>query len=424
MAGSRPEQLMHDLQRALRHLYDPGELRRNPLVELLGIDPREDAPSIMRRTLTDAIKSLNPGSKVPRDSTAMRIYQVLTYRYIEQSSQKEVAADLAISTRQLRRLETTANRALAELLLLQSSVRTGRQEVPGPPLKGLAQTQNDSGEPFSAVADREKELDWLQESSPNQTVDVVQLVEAVLSTISPLLKLLEVQIKATINEEPPPITAKAIVIREALVNVLTAAARSVPGGLVTVVIDTIADRILIDVTSHNGKRNTGEQDSAEDLILTQRIVQLSSGTIEVLPTQAEQVSAVRLSLPLIEQVPVLVIDDHEDILRLFERYLTGSLYQFVGAPDPETALTLAEKQSPRIILLDVMLPGIDGWELLGRLRTHPKLTNVPIIICSILHQEQLALALGAAELIRKPISRDELLAALNRNLHGRGTESS
>ena len=63
-----------------------------------------------------------------------------------------------------------------------------------------------------------------------------------------------------------------------------------------------------------------------------------------------------------------------------------------------------------------MLPEIDGWELLGRLREHPRTGKTPIIVCSILPQEDLALALGAATLIRKPVSQSAFLLALDQQL--------
>jgi len=64
--------------------------------------------------------------------------------------------------------------------------------------------------------------------------------------------------------------------------------------------------------------------------------------------------------------------------------------------------------------LDVMLPGIDGWELLGQLREHPQTSCIPVVVCTILPQEPLALALGAAAFLRKPVSREALLSALDR----------
>jgi CheY-like chemotaxis protein len=76
-------------------------------------------------------------------------------------------------------------------------------------------------------------------------------------------------------------------------------------------------------------------------------------------------------------------------------------------------LTLARELTPQLILLDVMMPGRDGWTALGQLREHPQTQHIPIIVCSIVSQRELALALGAVAFLRKPVSREDLLAALN-----------
>ena len=59
---------------------------------------------------------------------------------------------------------------------------------------------------------------------------------------------------------------------------------------------------------------------------------------------------------------------------------------------------------------------IDGWEMLGRLREHPQLEGIPILVCTILPQDKLALTLGAAGFVSKPVNRESLLEALNRQL--------
>ena len=62
------------------------------------------------------------------------------------------------------------------------------------------------------------------------------------------------------------------------------------------------------------------------------------------------------------------------------------------------------------------MPQDDGWTLLGNLRVHPKTRSIPVVVCTILSQKDLALALGAAEFIQKPISRTEFLSTLERQL--------
>ncbi len=149
--------------------------------------------------------------------------------------------------------------------------------------------------------------------------------------------------------------------------------------------------------------------------MARQLVTLSGGSLEVsASTRQSRPFVARLLFPATEQVGVLVIDDNVDTLQLLERYLAATRYRFVAAPDPQRALALAEELAPQVVVLDVMLPGIDGWELLGRLRAHPRTHAIPIIICTVLPQDQLALALGATAFIRKPVDRSAFLSALDR----------
>jgi PleD family two-component response regulator len=156
---------------------------------------------------------------------------------------------------------------------------------------------------------------------------------------------------------------------------------------------------------------------ASRLDLARRLAEVSGGSLEVRSGEDEIHPLIAtLVLPAVEQVAVLFVDDNADTLQLYQRYLAGTRYPFLGARDPQQAMSLAEELSPSIIVLDLMLPGVDGWELLGRFRAHPRTQGVPIIVCSILEQRELAFLLGAAEFLVKPVSRDVLLAALDRQL--------
>jgi CheY-like chemotaxis protein len=120
-------------------------------------------------------------------------------------------------------------------------------------------------------------------------------------------------------------------------------------------------------------------------------------------------------------LPVLVVDDNADVLQLLQRYSAGTRYRLIGTRDPEQVLSLTEKFSPQVIILDVMMPQVDGWRVLGRLRQHPRTSHIPIIVCTILAQEALALSLGASAFIRKPVTRQVFLAALDHQVALTGT---
>ena len=111
---------------------------------------------------------------------------------------------------------------------------------------------------------------------------------------------------------------------------------------------------------------------------------------------------------------MLVFDDNADTLLLMERYLSGSHYRFIGERDPLQALVLAEAHHPHVIVLDVMLPGIDGWNLLGQFKTNPNMRQIPVIVSTILPQASLAMMLGADDFLQKPFTQAQFLAVLAR----------
>jgi CheY-like chemotaxis protein len=155
-------------------------------------------------------------------------------------------------------------------------------------------------------------------------------------------------------------------------------------------------------------------ESVEHFEMARQFVCLFGGTLDVFTGGEEADVVATMVLPVVEQTTVLVVEDNADTLQLLERYLAGTRYHFVGTRHPEQALSLVEEINLHIVLLDIMLPGIDGWELLGRLREHPRLSDVPIVVSTILPQEKLALTLGAADFIRKPFRRETLLEVLER----------
>jgi CheY-like chemotaxis protein len=86
----------------------------------------------------------------------------------------------------------------------------------------------------------------------------------------------------------------------------------------------------------------------------------------------------------------------------------------VGLTDPAQVLPLARKLQPALITLDVMMPRLDGWEILQALQLDEKTRGIPVIICSAWEEPELARSLGAAAFLKKPIVRFTLLNALEK----------
>jgi CheY-like chemotaxis protein len=120
-----------------------------------------------------------------------------------------------------------------------------------------------------------------------------------------------------------------------------------------------------------------------------------------------------LRLPRVPRRTVLLVDDNSDILELYQRYLQQRYYRAVSVQNGDEALRLASQLQPQAIVLDLMLPEQDGWEILQRLTNHPDTQAIPVVICSILRARQLALALGAAAFLEKPVDETEFLGVLD-----------
>jgi CheY-like chemotaxis protein len=122
----------------------------------------------------------------------------------------------------------------------------------------------------------------------------------------------------------------------------------------------------------------------------------------------------RFDFPAGVEKVLLVVEDNEGVIQAFQRYLAGYNYQVVGATTGSEALRLAREMSPTMITLDVMIPGQDGWEILHSLKRDPATQPIPVIICSVLEDPELARSLGAAAYLRKPVAQADLLATLER----------
>ena len=110
---------------------------------------------------------------------------------------------------------------------------------------------------------------------------------------------------------------------------------------------------------------------------------------------------------------ILVIDDNEGWIELIGRFLEGSDCVVIAGSVAQDVVQQAHDLLPTLIILDVMMPGRDGWELLQRLRAQPSTSDIPIMVCTVFHDSQLAYSLGASSFISKPAGREIILDALS-----------
>lgn len=418
---SQSEWFARQLRTALTALYDPSALRSSPLAELFGVAGRGDAVFALRQTLTGAIECLRPNERAPTDSRVWRVYQILRRRYTEQLTQRAVASHLGLSVRQLQRDEKLAREVLADHLWIVYELESKVADA------ATTAFQTEDEPPFldTQMPTLAEELEQLRSSVPVEMAAVGAVIQEVVETVRPMLKPSGVTFTVTVPEDLPQMLLKPPLLRQALLSLVSRAIDYVPGGQVRVQAEAHPQQMSIEIqaTAGPGAPLSQNREPAERLQMAEQLIRLSQGRLEITPDLAAQrdadegsVFSARVTLPLAEQAIVLVMDDNADTLQLLRRYLSGSRYRFVGTQNAEEGLALAKEFGPQIIVLDVLMPEKDGWTVLGRFREHPKTRDVPIIVCTILPQEHLALTLGAAEFIRKPVDRTTLLTALERQL--------
>ena len=245
--------------------------------------------------------------------------------------------------------------------------------------------------------------------------------------------------------------------RQVVLNMLSNAVKFTPeGGRVGVRVSIRGQDLVVEVT------DTGPGVPAEDrqrifdafqqgarhpeqtegtglgLTLSKRILELHGGRIWV-ESEAGQGSTFGIALPVgssqpaLTSVPqvsqgsglptevapgprptVVVVEDDRRSFDLLRVYLEEAGARVVSARDGEEGLDTVRRLSPAGVVLDILLPGIDGWEVLAQLKADPATAAIPVVVVSMLDERGHGFALGAAEYLVKPIGKDQLLAALYR----------
>ena len=116
---------------------------------------------------------------------------------------------------------------------------------------------------------------------------------------------------------------------------------------------------------------------------------------------------------------ILVVDDHEDNRRILRDLLTSASYETLEAETGEAGVALAEAQRPDLVLMDLQLPGLDGYEATRRIKANPALRQVPVIAVTsyaLSGEEIRAREAGCDDYVTKPFSPRALLATVRQHL--------
>jgi len=386
------EAFEHDLQDTLNHLYDPAYPSPETLYTVLDCD-RQAGIAPVQAAILQAIDELKPQPEVPRAARSRRIYEVLSCRYLQKLTQEEAAERLGITPRHLRREQGEAVHALAQRLWQASQP----QPAPQP------------GESPDWLSQLKQELTALQKSAPGSVADVEATMSSVAELVTPITAKRGVRVQLGQVQRSVMAAIHPAGLRQLLVHSITEWSRLL-SGQVELSAEQVQDQVKITLT---GEATT--VGPLPDDTLIRELLAVYEGSANV------RVDGNRLSLdiflPPAAGIKVLVVDDNADLIHFYQRYVQGTPYLIVPLAEGTRLLEAVETVKPKAIVLDVMLPDIDGWELLTNLREHPATRSLPIIVCSVVREEELALALGAARYVPKPVRRQEFIQALDQVLN-------
>jgi CheY-like chemotaxis protein len=141
---------------------------------------------------------------------------------------------------------------------------------------------------------------------------------------------------------------------------------------------------------------------------------------EVVVEAVTPLPAATVAAPATGRQSVLIIDDDPAVRDVFGRYLAKEGFNVRQAADGRNGLELARAVRPDAIILDVMMPGMDGWGVLSELKSDPNLQSVPVIMATLLDDKEIGYALGAQEYLTKPVERDRLVAIVRSHMKAGG----
>ncbi|MDI7275734.1 MAG: response regulator [Anaerolineae bacterium] len=402
--GLSRERFAEQVKDALQHIYDPAYLPQLELTRLLAGDGDltwQERSQRLRRILIGAIERLDPGPQLPLRARERRTYAILSACYVRSMTAQAVMEELAISERQYWRERRKAIEALVQQLWEDYG-----QRLQAGPVEAAAITERET------VAREEADL-LISHSAPEE-VSVREVVDQASSALHRLAQSRRIRLRVEATEPGPLVVADRTILRQIFLNLLSHAFGMPANDEIVLQIEERGESVEIVILASRPPTELAQPEQPDvGLQIVRRLVEAQGGYMAVAAGE-EGLWRVVVGLPRAHSLAVLVVDDNAAIIKLFQRYLAGTRYRVIGAESGARALELVEQIKPAAITVDVMMPAQDGWDTLQALRARPELQDVPLIVCSILDEPQLALSLGADDFMRKPVQQATLLQTLNR----------
>ncbi|MBU0934958.1 MAG: GAF domain-containing protein [Spirochaetes bacterium] len=289
-----------------------------------------------------------------------------------------------------------------------------------------------------------------------------ELIQGVMSTSSTLVSGKNIVLRTNIESGLPLVRGDRTRLRQVLLNLISNAAKFTQEGSITVQVEKESGFIRIHVIDTGiGMREEDiprafnefvQLDGGSDRIqggtglglpISKRFIEMQGGSFTV-HTQPGKGSDFSFTIPLIPELPaallsettepvktdaggliqqldptgnplplkVLVIDDDEAASASIAAQLHKK-WEVLQLNDPRKVVETVLQQKPDVLVLDIMMPYLDGWDILKTLKANPATSTLPVIMCSVMHQKSMALSLDAEDFLVKPVRKDDLIQAVS-----------
>jgi CheY-like chemotaxis protein len=397
------------LAEALAHLHDPDDRPATLLYELAGLNSRADLVTLQSWLLQE-IEALKPED--PTDPHLTRLYEILHSRFVLKYTQEKSAERIGVSVRHFNRLQKEAIHTLARRLWEKAAKSDSLPE---------GNTSESAMEGLQASdwhAQTQRELASLRANAPAAVADVGKTLRDLFELQNALTSAHGIEFELGFVQPDLRSPIHPSLLRQILITAISQFAKLPQSSPITIFAGLENGNVRITLTG------TIEEGYAVPILdPLPGIVAPESASLDF--AREGNNASLSIRVPSAEEeITVLVVDDNQDMAHFYRRATTGTRYAVLhiarGSELPQ-ALVSTE---PDIIVLDVMLPDMDGWKLLMSIHQNPDTRSIPVVVSTVVREEELALSLGASRFLSKPVRPREFIQALDQAMLQASAEDS
>lgn len=289
--------------------------------------------------------------------------------------------------------------------------------------------------------------------------DLGAMIREAVTTVQPLVDKNRNQLVAHVPEQLKPMRADMLKVRQSLFNLISNACKFTEQGTISIHVcqsfspdnrewlqievrdsgiglnEEQINKLFTEFAQANSTIQRQYGGTGLGLALSRNFCRLMGGDITVqsepgqgstftitLPREVREDEPTAEGQPALQEAPaetstpngdtILIVDDDAPAREILQRFLTREGFQVTTANNGHEALRLAEELKPSLITLDVMMPGIDGWEVLKQLKQNPQTAKIPVIMTTMVEERSFGHSLGAHGYLLKPVDRNKLMNLL------------